>query len=55
MANMAAARIKPMLYQLSYEAAQLGAGQFVGLICSRGRTQWIKEMYTFEVRIIEEM
>ena len=23
-----------MLYQLSYEATQLGAGQFVGLICS---------------------
>ena len=29
-----------MLYQLSYEATQLGAGQFVGIRCSRERTQW---------------
>ena len=28
-----------MLYQLRYEASQLGAGQFFGLSCSCERTQ----------------
>ena len=28
-----------MLYQLSYEATHLGAGKFVGLMCSCGRTR----------------
>ena len=41
-----------MLYQLIYEATQLGASQFVGLTCSReGVDEWMK----FEVRGIEEM
>ena len=29
-----------IFYQLSYEAEQLGAGQFVGLRCSREREQY---------------
>ena len=28
-----------MLYQLSYEATQLGAGQFIELMCSRERNR----------------
>ena len=30
---------RAMLYQMSYEATQLGAGQFVGFMCSRERTR----------------
>ena len=41
--------------QLSYEATQLGAGQFVGLMCSRVRTRWMKwNECIFEVWIIHE-
>ena len=37
-----------MFLQLSYEAIQPGAGQLLGLMCSRERTQWMKEMHIFE-------
>ena len=30
-----------VFYQLSYEATQLGAGQFVGLTCSRERADTV--------------
>ena len=45
-----------MLYQLSYEPTHLGAGQIVGLMCSRERTNLVNEMnvFIFEVRIIDE-
>ena len=40
-----------MLYlQLSYKATQLEAGQFVGLICLRERTDEGKKRW-FEVRV----
>ena len=41
--------VSAMLYQLSYEATQLGEGQFVGLVCSRERTRWMKEMYIIDL------
>ena len=41
-----------MLYQLSFEATQLGAGQFVGLVCSgEGLNEWNE---LFEKRVIDE-
>ena len=36
-----------MLYLLRYEATQLGAGQFVGFMCSRERTS-MKYYYFFK-------
>ena len=43
-----------MLYQQSYEATQLGVGQFVGLMCSRERNnQWKKCI--FEVWVMDEL
>ena len=42
-------------YQLSYEATQLRAGQFIGLMCSREISEWRKEMNISEVWMIGKL
>ena len=45
-----------VLFPLSYEATQLWAGQFVGLMCSRKRNdEWKKSLWSVAKRWIEEM
>ena len=43
-----------MLYQMSYKATQLRAGQFVGLMSSHERTRSNKCICLHEVRVIGE-